>query len=231
MVRNLKVIALLQARMSSTRLPGKVLKTILGKPMLLLQVERILRAKNIDKLILVTSTNSEDDTIVNVCKKANIACFRGSLDNVLDRMYRAAKECNPEHVVRLTADCPLADPGVIDAVISLHLQGAYDYTSNTQKRNFPDGLDVEIMKFSVLEQAWQEATFPEQKEHVTPFIRQQPGRFKLGNLEGNKDLSNLRWTVDTKEDFAFVSKVYEALYPNNPNFTTQDILNLSEENL
>jgi spore coat polysaccharide biosynthesis protein SpsF len=224
------IAAILQARVSSKRLPGKVLKPILGVPMLSRQIERIQRAKLIDKFIVATSNDPTDDSLADLCSKTNIACFRGSLNDVLDRFYRAATLLNPGHVVRLTGDCPLADSQLIDEMILFHLEGGYDYSSNTVETTYPDGLDVEIFRFSCLELAWKEATLPSQREHVTPFINKQPDRFKIGSLKNSIDLSHLRWTVDEPLDFKFVTRIYEALYSQNASFTTADILALLDDN-
>ncbi|MDD5176146.1 MAG: glycosyltransferase family protein [Sterolibacterium sp.] len=222
------ILAILQARVSSTRLPGKVLKPLLGIPMLLRQIERICRASLIDRLVVATSETICDDPIEEMCRSSGIHCYRGSLDDVLDRFYWAAKEFNPDHVVRLTGDCPLVDPRVLDQVISFYLEGGYDYASNTIVPTFPDGLDVEVFRFACLEDAWREAFLPSQREHVTPFIHQQPDRFRTGCFKQQQDLSHLRWTVDEPEDFELVTRVYEALYPDNPAFSMEDVLSLEE---
>jgi len=224
------VLAILQARFSSTRLPGKVLKLILDKPMLLHQIERIQRAERIDRFILATSTDPADDAIETMCRENNITLFRGSLGDVLDRFYQAAKPLMPDHVVRLTGDCPLTDHRLIDEIISFHLKGKYDYSSNTLDPMYPDGLDIEIARFPCLEAAWQEAVLPSHREHVMPFIYQQPARFMLGSFNAQQNLSAYRWTVDEPEDFALVTKIYEALYPQNQDFTTNDILDFLQNN-
>jgi len=222
------ILAILQARYSSSRLPGKVLKPILGTPMLALQIERILCAKKIDKLVVATSVNDADASIYNMCRSIDVDCFRGDLNNVLDRFYQAAKPNEPDYIVRLTGDCPLIDPEIVDSVIQFCLDGNYDYVSNSLKPTFPDGLDVEIFKFAALESAWQEASLPSHKEHVTPFIYLQPDRYKVSVFKNGVDLSDLRWTVDEKEDFEFVSKIYSALYNSNPRFVMKDVLQLLE---
>lgn len=224
------IIAVLQARASSSRLPGKVLKPILGKPMLLHQIERILRARVPERLVLATSTNPEDESVADIGRMAGIDVYRGSLDDVLDRFYRAAEPFSPSHVVRLTGDCPLADPDVIDAVARFAVDGAYDYASNTIRPTFPDGLDVEVATLEALEKAWREATMKSDREHVMPFLHRQPDRFKLGNYENGEDLSTLRWTVDEPADFILASAIYGALYPNNPEFKTADILSFVRSN-
>ncbi|EHM10244.1 spore coat polysaccharide biosynthesis protein F, CMP-KDO synthetase [Thermanaerovibrio velox DSM 12556] len=224
------ILAVLQARVSSSRLPGKVLAEIMGVPMILRQIERVRRSRRVEALVLATSTEQSDDPLAELCEREGIDLYRGSLSDVLDRFHGACITRKPDHVVRLTGDCPLADPKVIDDVIELHLKDHNDYTSNTLCPTFPDGLDVEVMRFSALEEAFREATLPSEREHVTPFIHKRPKRYKLGclKLEG-KDLSSLRWTVDEPEDFRFVCKIYEALYPKNPAFGMSDVLKLLEE--
>ena len=212
--------------MSSRRLPGKVARPILGRPMLGLQIERVLRAKRIDRLVVATSTQPEDDRVAEVAEEFGASVFRGSLEDVLDRFYRAAEAHRSEYIVRLTGDCPLADPQLIDAVIEYALNGGYDYASNTLTPTWPDGLDVEVVRFETLAQAWRDAGADDEREHVMPYIWRRPQMFSLGSYEHNPDQSNLRWTVDEPEDFDFVSQVYERLYPDNPAFTTSDILGL-----
>lgn len=223
------ILGILQARFSSTRLPGKVLRPILGKPMLELQLERVQRIRAIDRIVVATSTDTADDQIEALCHTLGIACFRGSPDDVLDRFYQAALPYKPDHVVRLTGDCPLTDPILIDQIIHFYRDGNFDYASNIITPTFPDGLDAEIFRFSALEQAWREAKLLSQREHVTPFIHQQSAHFRLGSFQQASDLSALRWTVDEPEDFDFVSLIYQELYPVNPNFGTEDILKLLEQ--
>jgi spore coat polysaccharide biosynthesis protein SpsF len=224
-----KVVAILQARVSSSRLPGKVLLPILGQPMLARQVERVQRARLFGALIVATSIDPSDDPIEALCKERQIVCFRGSLDDVLDRFFRAAEPLQPDHVVRLTGDCPLADPELIDRVITFHIQGGFDYTSNAIEPSYPDGLDVEVFRFACLGQAWKEALLPSQREHVTPFLHTQPGRFRIGSFRGPVDLSHLRWTVDEGKDFELVEKIYGLLYPQHPLFDMNDVLILLEK--
>ena len=221
-----RILGILQARVSSSRLPGKVLKPILGKPMLLHQLDRVRRARTLDALVVATSTDPSDDPIAELCAAAGVKCFRGSLNDVLDRFYQAALEFEPEHIVRLTGDCPLADPGIIDGLVEFYLAGSFDHAGNAVEPMFPDGLDAEILRFSALESAWREAALPSQREHVTPFIHQQPDRFRIGSYRNDVDLSHLRWTVDEPADFDLVERIYAALYPSKPDFTTADILDL-----
>lgn len=221
------MLTILQARMTSTRLPGKVMRPILGEPMLARQIERVRRAQRIGRLVVATSREAEDDPIDALCRKLQVAFFRGSLDDVLARFVSAARTFGPtDQVIRLTGDCPLADWTVIDAVVDLHLASGADYTSNTQTLTFPKGLDVEVFRMEHLETAFLGTRDAYDREHVTPFFYKQPGRFKLANLERDPPLGDLRWTVDTAEDLAFVEKVYAALYPQNPAFTSDDVLGL-----
>jgi glutamate-1-semialdehyde aminotransferase/spore coat polysaccharide biosynthesis protein SpsF (cytidylyltransferase family) len=194
--------------------------------MLSLQIERIYRARRIECLVVATSDQSEDDAIVEACADIGVLCSRGSLDDVLDRTYRAAKAAGATVVVRLTGDCPLLDPAIIDACIEMHISGAFDYTTNALQPTYPDGLDVEVMSMGALQTAWREATLPSEREHVTPFIYKHPEKFRVGTLRNDSDLSALRWTVDNADDLEFVRCVYAALYPANPEFNMADILNL-----
>lgn len=223
------ILAILQARMSSSRLPGKVLRDLLGQPMLLRQIERIKRSKRIDKLVLATSTDKSDDAIEKIAKENGIECFRGSLEDVLDRFYQAAKQYNPEHIVRLTGDCPLTDWQVIDEVIELHIRETNDYTNNTLPPTFPDGMDVEIVKYNVLEEAWVKGNKISDRENVTIYVYSRPEKFKLGCLKNNEDLSNLRWTVDESEDFMLIEEIYKNLYGKKKDFIMQDVIRLLNE--
>lgn len=218
--------AILQARVSSSRLPGKVLKPILERPMLVRQIERISRARRFDRLIVATSTDSDDDAIEALCQALGVNVYRGPLDDVLARYHGAAGAFGCDHIVRLTGDCPLADPTLIDDLIELHLDGRFDYSSTGIEPSFPDGLDAEIMTRAALETAHAQARLPSEREHVTLFLYEHPADFRIGSLTGGRDLSHLRWTVDEPEDFTFVTRVYEALYPSDPGFGTDDILAL-----
>lgn len=225
------ILALLQARSSSTRLPGKVLKTILGKPMILHQMERISHCQRIDTLVLVTSTDPSDDLLATTVREAGFEVFRGSLDDVLERFVMATKQYGGDVVVRLTGDCPLHDPGVIDTVVGATLETPADYVSNTLHYTWPDGLDVEVVRAEALFTAHAQTDSYYDREHVTPFIRKHLGStdgvtFSGYNVTGPADFSGLRWTVDYPEDFVFASWVYETLSPENPHFTWLDIISL-----
>jgi glutamate-1-semialdehyde 2,1-aminomutase len=226
----MKTLGILQARTSSTRLPGKVLKKILNRPLLELQIEREKRSRMIDHLVVATSNENTDDPLEELCNLLGIECYRGSLDNVLDRFYQVAKKHSPSWIVRLTGDCPLVDPELLDAVIQFCIEGNYDYATNALEPTYPDGLDVEVFRYSALEEAWKESKLPSQLEHVTPYINRQPKKFKIGHYKGDIDLSYLRWTVDEPEDFELVKTIYENLYPINPKFSTNDILVFLEAN-
>jgi len=228
--RNNQVIAIIQARMTSSRLPGKVLKPILGKSMLALQIERTKCSQLIDNLIVATSIEDSDQPIEDWCIKNNIKCYRGSLNNVLDRYFQVAKISGADHIVRMTADCPLIDSVIIDNVIKLHLLEKNDYTSNCIEPTFPDGLDVEVMTEKTLQKSWELASKHSEREHVTLYIRNHPEMFKIGSFKNDVNLQNKRWTVDYIEDFNLISNIYNALYHAKPNFNMQDILSLLKEN-
>jgi spore coat polysaccharide biosynthesis protein SpsF len=218
------ILAILQARYTSSRLPNKVLKPILNKPMLLHQIERLQQSSMIEKIVVATSVDNTDDIIERMCSNNNIEIYRGDLDNVLDRLYKCAKLYSPKYIVRLTGDCPLTDWQVIDKMIKFCLEGNFDYVETSLK--FPDGLDAEILTMDALVEAKNNATLPSELEHVTQYVINRPDQFKTRVYEFNQDLSHLRWTVDEPEDFILVEKIYQALYSKNPFFLTEDILNL-----
>jgi spore coat polysaccharide biosynthesis protein SpsF len=222
----IRILGVLQARTSSSRLPGKVLMPILGQPMILRQIERLKRARGMSALVLATSTDDSDDGLAQVVAAAGIVVARGSLDDVLERFIAAALPFQPDWVVRLTGDCPLADPVLIDRLIVDTLASGADYGSTALNPTFPDGLDAEIVRFAVLKQIASEPRTSAEREHVTLAIHRDPERFRLHSVTGAPDLSSLRWTVDDPRDFAFATAVYEALYPVNPAFGAEDILRL-----
>lgn len=224
------IVAILQARMTSSRLPGKVLKPLLNEPMLARQIERIQRCQTLDKFIVATSEDQSDNPIVDLCAKLGIHCFRGSLNDVLDRYYQAASAYDADHVVRLTGDCPLTDPKVIDNVVRLHLSSKTDYTSTCIQQTLPDGLDVQITTMDALKVAWENAKLPSEREHVTLYLRNHIERFVYANYCHSVDLSEKRWTVDEQEDFELVNRIYAELYPQKPDFDMYDILKVLEKN-
>ena len=211
--------------MSSRRLPGKVMADICGAPMIARQVERLRRTRRIDRLVVATSERPDDDPLAALCADLALPVHRGSLEDVLDRFHGAAAAFGPaQTVVRLTADCPLCDPSVIDQVIEVHLAGGFDYTNNvTPVRSFPHGLDAEVMDAAVLEAAWREAVDPYEREHVTPFLYRRPERFRLGTVTRSHPAPELRWTVDTPADLDFVRYVYGVLYEKDPAFGSDAI--------
>jgi spore coat polysaccharide biosynthesis protein SpsF len=221
------LLALIQARLSSQRLPGKVLAPVLGMPMLGRQLERVARAK-VDRVVVATSEQERDDPIDDLVRGLGYACFRGSLLDVLDRMYQAARAHGADHVIRLTADCPLVHHRVIDEVVSRHFAGGFDYTSNTLRRTHPYGVDVEIMTFAALERARREARAPAAREHVTTHILAHPDSFRLGSVEHAQDWSRYRWMVDYAEDLELVRAIFGELYPLNPDFSIEEIVALYE---
>jgi glutamate-1-semialdehyde 2,1-aminomutase len=195
-----KIVAIIQARLGSTRLPEKVLKDLDGKPLLSWVVERAIQARSLDAVCVATTDQPEDDRIAELANELGVQAFRGSEQNVLDRYYQAAKQLNAQVVVRLTGDCPFLDPKVIDNVVDAFLEGDCDYASNTLRPTYPDGLDTEVFTMQALERAWREATLPSEREHVTPYIRKKPEIFRLHNVTQEQDLSDFRLTVDEPAD-------------------------------
>jgi spore coat polysaccharide biosynthesis protein SpsF len=219
-------LGILQARMTSTRLPGKVLAPVVGTPMIGLQVERLRRATLLDGLVVATSTDPSDDDLVAYLGTLDVPVVRGPLDDVLARFATVVEQYAPDAVVRLTADCPLASPAVVDRVIAAFHESGLDYVSNTLHPTYPDGLDVEVVRASVLRWAAASLTDPPEREHVTLGVYRRPTQFRVANVDHDEDLSDLRWTVDTPDDLAFVRAVYERLYAANPAFELDDVLAL-----
>ncbi len=212
----MKILAITQARIGSTRLPEKIMKKVKGETLLELHLRRILKSKLITKLKVATTTEPDAIKIIDICNKLSLESYRGSLNNVLERFYLTALPESPDWVVRLTSDCPLIDPVVIDKVISYALKNNLDYVSNTLEPSYPDGIDVEVFKFSSLEKAYHEATLTSELEHVTPYIWKN-STFKGGKLFtsecvcNDKDYSSVRLTVDTIEDFQVIEKLIQML--------------------
>lgn len=223
-----KVVAIVQVRMGAARLFGKPLKKVLNKPLLEYLIERLKRSKLIDEIILATTEQAQDDLFLDFAKKNGIRIFRGSEQDVLARYLGAALFSHADPIVRITGDCPLIDPKVVDQVIDFYLKNfpKFDYVSNTLKRTFPRGLDVEVFSLKALQIASENAASREEKEHVTPYIYGHAEIFKLANIEAKEDNSIQRWTVDTEEDFELIKKMIKWLYPKNPNFSQEDLLDL-----
>ncbi len=222
----MKTVIIVQARMTSTRLPGKVIKTILDKPLLELQIERLKRIKSADEIVIATTINDTDQPIVDLCERLSVTYFRGLEDDVLARYYGAAIAHQADVVVRITADCPVIDPAVCDEVISYFLNHytQYDYI---RLEKCPRGLDTEVLSFKVLAECFKEATQGPEREHVTPFVYiSNPERYRIKYMNFPEDLSQHRWTVDTAEDFQLIKHIIEELYPLNSEFNYVDILNV-----
>ena len=218
------ILAVLQARTSSSRLPGKVLMPLAGAPMILRQVERVRRARRLDRLVVATSTEASDDHLADTLQADGVEVFRGPLDDVLARFMGVLRACPAEHLVRLTGDCPLADPQIIDATVARHLETGADYTSNrVRERGYPKGQDVEVITASALARAAAQAATPEEREHVTWGVWNHPDRYRISRLEPPRDEGDVRWTVDRPDDYAFVAAVYGALYPARPDFTSDEV--------
>ena len=224
----MKVVIIDQARMTSTRLPGKVLKEVAGRPLLEYQIERLRRVRNAHEVVIATTENATDDPIIGLCERLGVSTYRGSEEDVLQRYYEAAQAHGADVVVRVTSDCPVIDPEIIDAAIAMFLAPPmlYDYVSNTQTRSYPRGLDVEVFSFAALAAAQAEGRLEYEREHVTPYLYQHPERFRIAQLVAGEDHSQHRWTVDTAEDFELVGRIIAALYPVNPEFDLAAMLDL-----
>lgn len=227
MTEEQRTVAIVQARMGSSRLPGKVLQEIHGKPMIARVVERTRKAKFVNNVAVATTTESSDDSIEDWCRESATACYRGSTFDVLDRFYQAARLFAADVIVRVTADCPVIDPDVIDETISAFHLHAADFAANRLPppwgRTYPIGLDTEVCSFSALEKAWKEAKAAHEREHVMPYLYDVPGRFKVFQLNTEPDYGSLRWTVDTPEDLEFIRRVFDHL-PDVENFSWLDVL-------
>jgi len=222
-----KVIAIVQARMGSTRLPGKSLIVIEGRPLLEHIVNRVSYSKTIDEIIIATTTEPEDKPIVRLAEKLHVATYTGSSEDVLDRFYQAANLFGGKVIVRITADDPFKDPKVIDEIVNYYFsQSELDYVSNTIEPSYPIGIDVEVFSYRALERAWKESDSVIFREHVTPYIWRNPSLFKVANYKYSEQLSHLRWTIDTKKDLQMTKEVYKELYVDDKIFYMDDILQL-----
>lgn len=207
-----RVVAIVQARLGSSRLPRKSVAPIAGKPMLQHVLERAAAARSVQRVVLATTTDPEDVELADLAHANGIAVYRGDRDDVLDRFWQASRFADAEVVVRITADDPLKDPAVIDAVVERLMKSGADYASNTLTPSYPEGLDVEVFTQKALDRAWNEATLASEREHVTPYIWKHPDRFRVASVMHSADLSHLRWTVDYPGDLAFVCAIYDRLY-------------------
>lgn len=231
---NKRIGVIIQTRMTSTRLPGKVLKSVYDGTrsitMLEAVLERIKRSKLINCIIVATTTNETDNPVVELCNNHNILIYRGSENNVLERYYMAAKTNNLDIIIRITSDCPIIDVELMDEMLSFYLKNKYDYVSNTLERSYPRGLDIEIFNFNSLEIAYKNANTEIEKEHVTTYIYGHSKDFKLYSYTQHMDWSEYRLTVDTEKDMELIRKIYGSLYDKNPKFNQKDVLNLLVSN-
>jgi spore coat polysaccharide biosynthesis protein SpsF len=221
-------LGILQARMTSSRLPGKVLEPILGEPLIGRQIERLRRASSLDGLVVATSVDPSDDELASYLDSIDVPVVRGSLDDVLIRFISVIDEYAPDAVVRRTADCPLTSPFVVDRVVGEFARTGADYVSNTLEPTWPDGVDVEVVRASALRWVAANSEDPHEHEHVTLGVYRRPERFRCLNVVGDAELSALRWTVDNADDLAFVREVYAELLPELPSFDVADVLALLE---
>jgi spore coat polysaccharide biosynthesis protein SpsF (cytidylyltransferase family) len=226
------IIAILQARMGSTRLPGKSMKEVEGKPLLWHVIQRLKKSRRIEKIVVATTEKKDDEVIVELAKREGAGFFQGSEGDVLDRYYHAAKKYRADIIVRVTADCPLLDPQATDRVIEKFLEGGFDYVSNTDPPTYPDGLDTEVFSFAALERAWTEAKLLSEREHVTPYMRKNQVIFRQANVMNSEDLSKMRWTVDERADLEFTRRVYLLLGEKGRrhDFTMEDVLKILKDN-
>lgn len=230
----MEITVIVQARTSSTRLPNKIMREIVGKPLLELQMERIFNAKLPTNIVVATTADSSDDVIVEFCLRKHYNVFRGSMNDLLDRHYKTALLYNSDIVIKIPSDCPLIDAKIIDKVIGFYLDYSdkYDFVSNLHPASYPDGNDVEVMSINALARAWREAESKDDLEHTTPYIWRNPSKFRIGNVlwETGLDFSKShRFTIDYEEDFKFIEAIYNELYFRNKMFSLYDILELLDE--
>jgi spore coat polysaccharide biosynthesis protein SpsF len=222
----MSVVAIIQARMGSTRLRGKSLVEIEGRPLLSHIIERVRESQKVDEIVVATTNGSDDLAIVRRANEEGVSIYRGSDEDVLDRFFRAAEMAAASTIVRITADDPFKDPAIIDLVVgALLIDPQLDYVSNTIRPTFPEGLDVEAFTMAALETAWREARLPSEREHVTPYIWTHPERFHVRNIENSQDFSALRWTLDYEADLQFAREIYRRLYKGKV-FYMNDVLSL-----
>ena len=227
----MRTVAIVQGRMASSRLPDKILKDIGGQPMLTWVVERARRATKIDQVVVATTTEASDDRVEVFCRERGYLYYRGSMPDVLDRYYQAARMYQADVVVRFTADCPLLDPGLVDHVLAEFFKAGADFAANRLPppftRTYPIGLDTEVCTYAALERAWKEAVAQHDREHVMPYLYEVNGRFKVVRVESEKDYGWMRWTVDTPQDLELIRQVAARL-ADRPNFTWLDVVEVFE---
>ena len=228
-MKNLNLVVL-QARMSSTRLPGKVMSQINGHPMIYWEISRISKAKLVNKTVVAISDQSSDDILANYLESIHQEYIRGSLDNVLGRYVKAEENYNPSAIIRLTADCPLVMPELIDQYLEIFHKSDFDYLSNTLVLSYPDGLDIEIIKPGIFKKLLEFNLSEEEKEHVTLGIYSRKDKFRTHNVSNKTNISDFRWTVDTSDDLAFVKSIYAHFESKEINFTFEDVLKYVKDN-
>lgn len=230
----MNIVTVIQARTGSSRLPGKVLKPLADAPLIVRMVERVMMSELAGRIVVAITDESSDDILENICKENNFLVYRGSTEDLLDRHYQAARIFNADAVVKIPSDCPLIDAKVIDKVIGFFIEHSsdYDFVSNLHPATYPDGNDVEIMHFNILEDAWKNAKRKLEREHTTPYIWENPDKFRIGNVEWETGLNysmTHRFTIDYPEDYEFIKRIYDELYYKNPKFGLNEILQLLEE--
>ena len=224
-----KITVMIQVRSGSTRLPKKALKKIEGKPIIWHMINRVKKIKSAEQIILITTQKEEDRIFLKIAKENGILAFQGSEHDVLDRHYQCAIKHDADPILRITSDCPLIDPSLVEKMLEIFLKNNYDYVTNREPPTFPDGLDTEIIAFSTLKKIARYAKMNSEREHVTPYITKNPNKFKIYNYRNKKDLSHLRWTVDEKQDLAFVKKIYFQMRPKTL-FSTNAVLKILVKN-
>jgi spore coat polysaccharide biosynthesis protein SpsF len=225
------IAGIIQARLGSSRLPGKIMLEACGKSMLELMIERVKRSKKLDKIIIATSTNAQDDKIVEFCKKAKIDCYRGAEDDLLARYKGAADTFGVDTIVRLTSDTPIIDAETIDDTVEAYLKNNYDFVSNCypMPRTYPDGTNVEVFSRNLLNEADRQAKKPSEREHVTFFMWMQPDKYKIFRVDYKRDISKYRLNLDYNEDYSVLKAIFENLYPKDHNFTMENALEWLDE--
>lgn len=229
----INIVTLIQARTSSSRFPKKILMPLSGKMLIERMIERVCAANEVGKVVVVTTTDSSDNIIEEICIDNKFMVYRGHPSDLLDRHFKAALEYDPDVVVKIPSDCPLIDPLVIDKVLKYYIDNSdkYDYVSNLHPATYPDGNDVEIMSSTALKIAWENAARELEREHTTPYFWENPDKFRIGNVEWETGLDysmSHRFTIDYMEDYLFIKAVYDELYDSNPEFSLNDILELLE---
>ena len=226
------IVAIIQARMGSSRLPGKIMLKTCGKTFLEHVIDRVIQSKTLDKVVVATSLNKNDDVIEDLCRKKNILYFRGSENDVLSRYKMAADKTHADVIIRLTSDTPLLHSTVIDKVVQTYINNDYDYVSNCfpLPRTYPDGVNVEVFSKKILDEMYNNAKKPSEREHVTLFMVFKPEIYKIYRVDYDRDISKYRFNLDYESDYKLLKIIFEKLYFKNSNFTMEDVIKLLEEN-